>query len=145
MARGDSLYWTVSAYIARARIDGSGVATFAAGALTRGVAVDGSSVYWTEYDTAGNNDGIVKKAPRAGGPPTTLASTQADPTDIAADGTNVYWLNTGDQTVMRVPVAGGSPTTLASQQAGVRHIAVDDTSVYWTDFDGGTVMKLTPK
>jgi hypothetical protein len=51
-----------------------------------GIAVDGASVYWTNY-----RDGTVMKVAIGGGAITTLASGQGDPSGIAVDGTSVYW------------------------------------------------------
>jgi hypothetical protein len=78
--------------------------------LPRGIAVDATSVYWTnEYSS-----GTVMKVPTGGGTPTTLASGQSYPQGIAVDATSVYWTNDISGTVMKVPTGGGTPTTLAS-------------------------------
>jgi hypothetical protein len=58
-----------------------------------GIAVDGTSVYWTNF---GIPTGAVMKVPISGGAPTTLASGQDFPQGIAVDGTSVYWTNNGD-------------------------------------------------
>ncbi|HET6280877.1 MAG TPA: HYR domain-containing protein, partial [Polyangia bacterium] len=103
-----------------------------------GIAVDGTSVYWTNGD-----DGTVMKVALSGGAPTTLASGQNTPRGIAVDGASVYWA--AGNTVMKVALSGGAPTTLASSgQAGPSMgIAVDGTSVYWTNNAySGTVMKV---
>lgn len=52
-------------------------------------------VYWTD-----GCSGTVMSVPLAGGTPTTLASGQT-PTDIAVDGSSVYWTNNGG-TVMKL-------------------------------------------
>jgi predicted heme/steroid binding protein len=74
------------------------------------IALDATSVYWTNY-----NDGTVMKALLGGGAATKLASGQSGPAGIAVDGTSVYWVNQGsykgvDGAVMSVPLAGGTPT-----------------------------------
>jgi hypothetical protein len=109
--------------------------------LTKAVAVDATSVYWTNSSTSYNgNDGTVMKVPIGGGAPTTLAAGQSNPWRIAVDATSVYWTSTGAGTVMKVPIGGGAPTTLAAGQSYPSGIAVDATSVYWTA--AGTVMKV---
>ena len=101
-----------------------------------GIAVDATSVYWTNLVSSGT----VMKAPLGGGSPVTLAFGQDYPYDVAVDGTSVYWTNTGsasgDGSVMKTPLGGGTQTTLASGLVGPRGIAVDSTSVYWSDMIG---------
>ncbi len=73
--------------------------------------------------------------------PVVLASKQNHPNAIAADGTSVYWLNSGDSidgtssngAVMKISLgSAASPTPLALGQVSPGSIAVDATSVYWT-------------
>jgi hypothetical protein len=63
------------------------------------VAVDGTSVYWTNVAYGGL--GQVVKVPLSGGSPTTLVSDQSSPWGIAVDATSVYWTNQGSGQVMK--------------------------------------------
>jgi hypothetical protein len=63
----------------------------------QGIAVDGTSVYWTTY-----GDGTVVKLPASGGTPFTVASGQNGPNSIAVSATSVYWTNYDDGTVARL-------------------------------------------
>jgi hypothetical protein len=88
--------------------------------------------------------------------PTTLASGQPQPYDLAVDSTNAYWVNGGtaannyqDGSVMKVSLASGTITTLASGQNFPQSIAIDATTVYWANigtsqnsYADGTVMKV---
>jgi hypothetical protein len=101
------------------------------------IAVDATSVYWTDTD---NDFDSVRKVPLGGGTVKTLAQgSYGSGRSIAVDASSVYWTTSAraagdwrDGTVMKVPIEGGSPTVLASAQATPRSIAVDSTSVYWT-------------
>jgi hypothetical protein len=63
----------------------------------RGVATDGSNVYWTVPVTAGpvSSSGEIRKAPVTGGPLVTVASGQGFPWSVAVDARFVYWTNHG--------------------------------------------------
>ncbi len=126
-------------------IGGGTPTTIASGQFVVGaVAVDQTSVYWTNAGTDGT-DGHVMKAPIGGGAATTLASGQFGPVNTAVDGASVYWMNrnlfpTG-VTVMKVALGGGGPVTLASggqQEPGA--MVVDATHVYWAS--GGDFLKV---
>jgi hypothetical protein len=116
------------------RIGGT-VKSIAPGISPAGLAVDATYLYWTD-----NAAGTVMKAPLAGGPAVTIASSQNYPYAIAIDNTNIYWTNNGG-TVMKAPLSGGTPIVIASGQAYPFGIALDATSVYWTNNNDGTVMK----
>jgi hypothetical protein len=109
------------------------------------VAVDSSSVYWTNSGCADwTNCGTVVTVPISGGTPTTLASGQYSPSRIVVDATSVYWVNDGAvevstphyTTLMKIPIGGGTPISLASPgqilPIGGDDIAVDTAYVYWS-------------
>jgi hypothetical protein len=104
------------------------------------IAVDSTSVYWTNSAQGITDAGAVMKVAIDGGLPVTLASGQTSPTSIAVEGSNVYWLV--PLAVMKVGINGGTPTTLVSG-GGYNSFTVDSTTVYWTvaytDGSGNTV------
>ncbi len=120
------------------------VVTLAAGQTCPwGMAIDATSVYWTDCgDPTGGN---VLKVPKVGGPVVALASGDRL-SGIAVDDGNVYWVAGTSEgasgTIMKVPVDGGTPTTLASRPGAPAHVAVDASSVYWIEQMPGAVMKM---
>ena len=92
--------------------------------LGAGIAVDATSVYWT--------DGNIMKVPIRGGAATTLAVAQAQGA-IAVDATSVYWADGGG--LMKMAIGGGTPTTLVSR-SDVGAVAIDSANVYYAAGDG---------
>lgn len=110
------------------------------------IAVDSTSVYWTELGL-GINTGTVKKVGLNGGTVITLASGLSSPEGIAVDATSVYWTEWGsgtfgNGTVKKVSLNGGTVTTLASGLDSPISVAVDSTSVYWADGNDRSVKKV---
>jgi hypothetical protein len=95
-----------------------------------GVALDATSAYWTT-----GTAGTVALVSLSGGTPTIVSPSEATPTDIAVDATDVYWLDqgasAGSGTVMRAPLAGGTPAIVASGQVTPRGLFVTTTDIYW--------------
>src|SRR5262249_38503405 len=89
--------------------------------------------------------------PVNGGSVTTLATGLAEPTAIAVDGTNIYWIERAGGSggsLKTIPISGGIPTTLASGFLNAQnHMALDATSIYWGDgkIGGGGVIKKVAK
>jgi hypothetical protein len=113
-----------------------------------GVAVDDSFVYWTEPTS-----GTVKKAPKAGGQSSVVATNQDLPQAIAVLGTFVYWGNASTTgatagTIRRAPqVAATCDAALCEHVADAAApdavIAADD-GIYWTNNSAttGAVFRL---
>lgn len=104
-----------------------------------GVALGGSEVFWAmRLSVLGPQGPAVSKAPRTGGPPTTLAT-----------GTYGHWLALDDEFVYftsewdsprRVARTGGAATVLAHDKEG--DILVDGDFVYWSQFLGDSIMRM---
>ncbi len=95
-----ALYWAEgyasAVNVVRMPLGGGAPVTLAPAPYARNIAVDGTSVYWTD-----DYDGLVVKVPVAGGAPTTLY--QGDlPEAIVVDATSVYWTSPSGGTVMRL-------------------------------------------
>lgn len=95
-----------------------------------GIAIDDTQVYYADRD-----EGILRKLPKDGGPPVTLASSQTRISFVAADpgatGFIYFTRNSGDGGVSKVPKSGGPAVTLASAP-WAWEIAIDESYVYFT-------------
>lgn len=145
---GGFVYWTEAGIgaengsIKRMPVAGGAVTTVAANQdAPYGIAVRGSTVYWTTNDI--NNDffGDLRSAPitSVNVTPTIIASAQPGPTLVTTDGTFVYWANTGstpasytDGSINKAPLAGGPSVVVAANQAAAQGVTVDANNIYWT-------------
>jgi hypothetical protein len=98
------------------------------------VAIDETSVYWSDGTS-------LYSCAKHGCTASTIALAESGMAfAIAVDATNVYWANNISMKLMKVAKQGGVSVALASYSYPSQ-IAVDDTNVYWTD-QLGTVMKV---
>ncbi len=135
-----SIYWgdPVTDTIMKVPLSGGCPTVIATAHLITGcnIAVDATSVYWTEG--SGDPAGNVMRAPKGGGAATVLASGQEYPSEIAVLGTTLYWLNSAaNGALMKMPATGGTPTTLATGLDDAYQFAVSPKGIYWTSWGEG--------
>ena len=75
----------------------------------------------------------VKRVPISGGPFERVAIGDFKISDVATDGTYVYWVEDPLATVRKVLPQGGPITTLASGSGPAGAMRLDSTHVYWMD------------
>jgi sugar lactone lactonase YvrE len=136
------VYWTTSNLVTGATIESADPGganrqtvyqfTPASGANLRGIAVDGTSLYWADFasgkilrgDTAGNTA------------PEDLIAGLSGPAGIALDGNGyMYWTEANAHMIRRRGLVSGTVTTLVSGLSTPNYIAVDGLSgqMYWTE------------
>jgi hypothetical protein len=104
-----------------------------------GIAVDATSVYWTEGDK-------VRKVPVGGGVATTLASNLQSASDIAIDAGSVYWTQSlagSSGAILSTTLDGGPLKVLASGQNMPQQISVASGNIYWLNAASGEIMQLS--
>lgn len=109
-----------------------------------GVAVDATSVYFTDW----NSQGAVSRVPLGGGVMSQIASAEPWPRSVFVDGGTVYWTGQGStgqaNGVVRSKASSGgpeSPLSIAVGQFLPEGIAAFQGQVYWTTYYGNTVMR----
>jgi hypothetical protein len=105
-----------------------------------GIALSGSTLYFTQGNDWGAWDGTVNSLPVAGGTPTVLASGLDSPSSVATDGARLYWNAywTGD--IMSIPIDGSEePTVHANGGSELGGPVVDATNIYWCSPKAGTI------
>jgi hypothetical protein len=100
---------------------------------------DGSNCGTCDHVCPGTPMGDCEGGTCSTGPATLVTGLNAV-TQIAIDGTYVYWTESGAGNVTKVPLAGGTPIPVATGQGKPLHLAVDASNVYWTNNLGAAVM-----
>jgi hypothetical protein len=117
---------------------GGGVTNLATGQMNPfDMIVAGSWVYWADV-----REGAGKRVPTVGG---ALALLGRLPTQMASDGTDVYWTESGS--ISKVPVGTNGPITdVITGLANAYGIYVDATNIYWVERSPTTsTVKKRPK
>jgi len=107
------------------------------------IAIDGTTVYWTNAGQAAN-DGEVKRVPRDGGTPVKLPSKRARPSGLVVHdggdgaGLQIYWLDDGSETIYTAPADSGPQheVKLLEYQGTRSAITAFGGMVYWTTSTG---------
>ena len=103
-----------------------------------GVAVDGSTLFWTSRQGK-----YLKRCalPACSAPETVIGTGLGGPTDVRVADGYVYVADTDGGAVLRCPTTGqcATPTIITNQQADPLMLAVDATSVYFTNFAKGAI------
>jgi hypothetical protein len=95
------------------------------------LAIDGTSVYWT------NGDGTIRSVPIAGGATSTLAQGLGGGMGVAVDTQNVYAVSQ-DGRIVSAPISGSmAVTVLATGQPQPYALTIDATNVYWSTVGSG--------
>ncbi|MCA9624690.1 MAG: hypothetical protein KC731_36955 [Myxococcales bacterium] len=115
----------------------------------RGLAVDDSYVYWTQYgDYDASFTGGVYRAPKDGGDAEPLFEGEPRPWGVTVVGDDLYWSRFGpdDATnagqIVRAPKTGGPITVVAEGQGIVYEIAADDGGAVWGNYPFGPILEL---
>ncbi|MBP8811799.1 MAG: hypothetical protein KBG48_14180 [Kofleriaceae bacterium] len=109
---------------------------------TRGLASDGTHVYWSN-DRAG-----LSRVPVGGGAVEPIAADQVPSggfspgSDVALDATHIYWAFRDSGTVWRRAKAGGPTELLITGQDGINRLALTATEVLWTNDLLDNVMRM---
>ena len=92
----------------------------------RALAVYGDAVFLATTDS-------IVTISVAGGPSQVVVAGLAEPWDVAADETGVYWVDRAAGTVARASLDGSGVAVLAEAQPRPIRIALDTANVYWLD------------
>jgi hypothetical protein len=113
------------------------------------VAVDATHVYWVQA----RQHGRVRRSPKTGGGASEFGTAQL-PSDVATDGTTVFWVDGGElgenyvsARVLRRPADLSAAQTAIytvpmDQIRGLNSIGLDATHVYVTDVFGSTILRI---
>jgi hypothetical protein len=142
------VYWcsnpgnTGTIAVMRAPLAGGTPQTLATGHPCSRLAINGTSVYWTDPW-----EGVVLSVPLDGGAVTFLAVARPNPERLAVNATNIYWSEVpadGGGIIMSALLDGGSMTTLATSgpPTYVYGLALGPDAIYWVDTSAATVNRV---
>jgi hypothetical protein len=105
----------------------------------------GTTLYLLESGSDGAS--ILEVAGSGGAPKSIWHDASFTPSDLASEGTSLYWIGTTSTEggeVLAMGVSGGTPATLASNLDNPGRLAVDGSQIYLTsDVAGGSVLAVS--
>ena len=126
-------------FLARTPKSGGPIAHVAKIKVHGSIAVDATSAYISTWDLSPTNLTNIIAYPKAGGPPTALASGSDGPVvGVAALADGVAWTDQGGL-VRFIAFSGGSPVTIASNQKTPERIVAVDGVLFWADYNESSV------
>jgi len=144
--RGDTIYGATLTSIFSCPIDDcTKVNTIVAGIAPRGLAVDETNVYWSEWFGDKNLYMWALDGPQRS---PSIALIGAAPLELAIDGSRIYWTVQGSPSVGTIAVMSapkgnlGAATTIAADQNQAAALTLHGGYVYWTtSYALGTVVR----
>lgn len=138
---GSTVYFigdTTSGFVRSVPKTGGTVTDLQSASSPKGLAYDGTKLFWSAWNE------IRKADASALAPPTKLSTAESFPAALAADESDVFWLDMYANKIRKVSKPGGAPTTLASLTSGTPRgsIAIDATYVYFIDPKGNALRKV---
>lgn len=134
---GAEIYWANegTGTIGRASLAGTPLPPITGAIAPRGVALDGSHVYWA-HDGGGMATGNIGRANLDGTTPDqTFLTTSDPPQGLAIDPSRIFWTQTvsGVGKVARVNLAGGAVSQTSTSNASPCGVASDADKFYWAN------------
>ena len=137
---GDTVFWTEQSRVVSMPKTGGPMTVVATGqSLPLAVVADASGVWWLNYGQGILAGSLVVS--RSGGAPEVVVEQIDTPSDLAMDGTHLYFgaalAKVGGQIVqgplVRVPKAAGAPDLVAKGLHEPAGLAVDGARLYWLE------------
>jgi hypothetical protein len=138
---GTMLFWATNNVVGSLALDGDAAPAMLATDLTRGfgLAVDATSIFFTDEGPSSMYAGAVRKMARDGTGVTTLLDRLLGPSYLAIDATHVFWTSSNCVCEMS---HDGSNFNLDVFEIAAGPLAVDATTIYYVDETAETIARV---